>query len=268
MGYTRKIKMILKKSVPAPILRFVLFAYMSIRLPFVKLKYFGRKHYCPICQSWVRIFLPFGDPPRDNARCPICGSLERHRLNWLFLQKKTNLFDKSLKRMLHIAPEICFISRLKSFKNLDYISADLDNPIAMMKFDITNIPFEDNTFNVIYCCHVLEHVQDDQKAIEEFYRVLKPGGWAVLQVPISIDKTFEDPTIISPDERKKYFGHIDHVRRCGPDYLLRMKKVGFETTRFDVVDIIKEKDISNLMRIGSDQMIFFCRKLPLREEIL
>lgn len=224
-----------------------------------KIIYTGGKQYCPICERHVRRFLPFGDPPRAHARCPICGSLERHRLDWLLFGKNTDLFDGTSKTMLHVAPEEFLATRFRRIKNLDYLSADLNSAKAMVQMDITDINYPDNAFSVIYCSHVLEHVPNDHKAIAEFYRVLKQDGWAVLQVPITTDKTYEDPAITEPKDRKKHFGLWDHVRRCGPDYIERMKSAGFIVELLYATDVVKESDCAR-MGIQPGRSIFFCRK--------
>jgi len=230
-----------------------------IQVSIAKIVYAGSKRYCPVCENHVRKFLPFGDPPRSQARCPICKSLERHRLDWLFFARKTDLFDGKPKNMLHAAPEACLETRFRRIKNLDYLTADLNNPRATVKMDITSIDYPDNTFSVIYCSHVLEHVPDDHKAIAELYRVLKPDGWAVLQVPITSEITYEDPAITEPEERKKYFGQWDHVRRCGPDYIERMRSAGFFAECLYATDVLEELNCIK-MGIHKEQPIFFCRK--------
>jgi SAM-dependent methyltransferase len=224
-----------------------------------RIKYAGLNQYCPVCKGYIRRFFPHGNPPREHVKCPVCGSLERHRLDWLMFKKNTDLFDGKPKTMLHIAPENFMEVRFKRIKNLNYFSADLNRPNAMVKLDITDISCPDNTFSLIYCSHVLEHVQNDHKAIAEFYRVLKPNGWAVLQVPITTDKTYENPAITEPEDRKKNFGQWDHVRRCGPDYINRMKSAGFITKRLYATDVVNESDCAR-MGIQLDRLIFFCRK--------
>jgi len=231
----------------------------SIRRPITKALHASGTHYCPVCESNVRRFLPFGDPLRANARCPVCDSLERHRLDWVLFTTQTDLFSGSHKKMLHIAPEEFVSARFRRIENLDYLSADLSSPRAMVRMDITNINYPDNSFSVIYCSHVLEHVPNDRKAIAELYRVLCPDGWAVLQVPITAERTYEDPTIIEPEERKKHFGQSDHVRCCGPDYVERMRAAGFAAQIFRATDLLTEADCSR-MGFQSDRMIFFCRK--------
>lgn len=215
--------------------------------------------YCPICESRVQSFLPFGDPPRASARCPICGSLERHRLDWLYFKEKTDLFDGAAKKMLHIAPEKFLAGKFSEISNLDYLSADLSSLRAMVKMDITAINYPANSFSIIYCSHVLEHVADDRKAIAEFYRVLSPGGWAVLQVPIMAQETYENPAIIEPGERKKHFGQWDHVRRCGPDYVERIREAGFAVQVFRGTDLAPKADCA-MMGFDPNRLIFSCRK--------
>jgi SAM-dependent methyltransferase len=188
--------------------------YHSLRV----LPYLGHRVTCPCSQHHLRCFLPFGSPTRPNALCPFYGVLERHRILWLYLHNRTNLFHDRLK-VLHFAPEEVFERALRASPNLDYITADL-NGTAMVRVDITAIPFEDNTFDVILCSHVLEHIPDDHKAMSELYRVLKPGGGAILLVPMDIDRatTFEDSSVVDPNERKRLFGQEDHVRIYGRDY--------------------------------------------------
>ena len=137
-----------------------------------------RKVYCPICGTYERAFRTFGLVPRPNALCPVCGSLERHRMAWVFFQQATALFDGRAKKMLHVVPEACLAKRLSSVRGLDYLSADLNSPTAMIDMDITDIQYPENSFDAIFCSHVLEHVLDDRKAMREFRRVLKPRGWA------------------------------------------------------------------------------------------
>lgn len=221
--------------------------------------YRGDRRYCPLCERSVRTFLTFGDPPRRDVRCPICGSFERHRLDWLFLTRNTNLLDGTPKRLLHIAPERCVARMFRQVDQLDYLSADLTKRKAMVRMDITDIHYPDNSFSAIYCSHVLEHVPADRKAMSEFFRVLKPGGWALLQVPITDEKTFEDPRVTDPRERKRQFGQWDHVRRCGPDYVDRLRDAGFNAKTVRASDFLDAADAER-MRIGDNELIFFCTK--------
>ena len=216
--------------------------------------------HCPCCNGVFPAFIAGGPNLRPNAYCPRCGSLERHRLLWLFLREKTNFFSANLK-VLHVAPEKIFQEAFKMLPNLDYISADLASPLAMIKMDVTDIQFADNTFDVIICSHVLEHVPGDRKAMRELLRVLKPGGWAILQVPIDMTRaeTFEDPGITDPAERQRLFGQDDHVRWYGRDYGERLRESGFEV---NVQSFAREMSPESVQRTGIvlDEDIFFCLK--------
>jgi SAM-dependent methyltransferase len=223
-----------------------------------KLRYFGIRHYCPICRSHLRTLQAFGVKPRKNAQCPVCGSLERHRLAYLFLIQKTDLFMPPVKRMLHVAPEECLAPILKQSEFINYISADLA-PFAMLEMDLTDIYFPDETFDVIYVSHVFEHILDDRKAMQEVFRVLKPDGWAILQVPISLQTTFEDPSIVEPEERERHFGQSDHVRRYGEDYYDRLNEAGFTVHR---ERLLVQENPAKARRLGlmSTEEIAYCTK--------
>jgi SAM-dependent methyltransferase len=225
-----------------------------------RVRYFGQARYCPVCDNGARRFLPHGVVKRPEARCPMCGALERHRLMWLFFQRRTNLLDGTPKRMLHVAPEVGFQTKLTRAAGLDYLSADLLDPDVMVKMDITDIQYPDASFDVIYCSHVLEHVPDDRKAIREFHRVLRPTGWAVIQVPITAEETFEDPTITDPAERERLFGQHDHVRRYGPDYLDRLREAGFRVELVPVPDVATQAEVAQ-MGLPVAEEIFLCRRL-------
>lgn len=221
--------------------------------------YAGSRHHCAICGRRARRLLDHGNPPRRGIKCPFCNSLDRHRLDWIFFQRSTDLFDGVPKRMLHVAPEYWLADRFRAIPGIDYLSGDLRSPRAMVKMDITDIQYPDNHFSVIYCSHVLEHVPDDRKAIGEFFRVLAPGGWAVLQVPIRSDKTWEDPDITDPDERARLFGQSDHVRNCGPDYVERMREAGFDADVLEAGDVMTAEELVEA-GIPASRLIFFCRK--------
>lgn len=230
-----------------------------VRRSIVKALHASGRHYCPVCESNLRRFLPAGTPPRANARCPVCGSLERHRLDWVFFSTRTGLRDGLPKKMLHVAPEAFLSTRFRKIKNLEYLSADISNPEAMVQMDITDIHYPDNFFSVIYCSHVLEHIQDDRKALAELYRVLGPDGRALLQVPVSAEKTYEDPAIVEPEERLKHFGQSDHVRRCGLDYVERIRAAGFAVTVLRAIDLVTGADCAR-MGFHPNSLIFFCEK--------
>lgn len=205
----------------------------------------GSEYTDPIDGKSFKMFLPFGhNIQRDNALSPSTLSLERHRLIWLFLKNETDFFSKDLK-VLHFAPEQAFYKRFRNQKNLDYTTTDLESPLADVKADICNLPFEDNKYDVILCNHVLEHIPDDHKAMQELYRILKPGGWAILQTPLELDRkhTFEDHTIIDKKERAKIFGQYDHVRIYGVDFFDRLRKVGFKVDEVNYINKFSNEEI-------------------------
>lgn len=227
---------------------------------FNRLRYAGNARYCPICRGSFSQFLPSGLAARPNSLCPGCGSLERHRLSWLFLQNHSDLFHGRGKQMLHVSPEPCFEPRLKRLLGDGYLTADLFNPRVMVQMDITDIQYPDQTFDVIYCSHVLEHVPDDQKAMREFYRVLKQGGWAILLVPITRETTFEDPSVTDPKERLRLFGQEDHVRHYGRDYADRLRQAGFGLTVWQVSDLASPTEISQMGLSMASGDIYYCTK--------
>ncbi len=224
------------------------------------LPYYGQGRFCPICGESSRQFKQFGVVPRADAQCVHCGSLERHRLSWLFIKQKTDLFDGSPKKMLHVAPEPVFESKFAEQLGTNYLTADLFNPRAMLKMDITDIQYSDQSFDVIYCSHVLEHVLDDRQAIREFFRVLKNTGWAILLVPIESDQTFEDPSITDPTERLRVFGLEDHVRNYGPDYIERLREAGFTVQVTKVSDIVNSEEVIKMGLTPASGEIYYCTK--------
>lgn len=220
-----------------------LFSHFVLRI--MSLFYRGNKVECPICEAQFRKFLPYGRESRENALCPSCLALERHRLLWLFLKRNTEFFEAPLK-MLHVAPELCYIDRFEALKNLDYTTADIESPLAKVKMDIHDIPFEANSFDVIFCNHVLEHVRDDHLALTEMLRVLRPGGWAILQIPIFHpwrSETYEDSSITDPKEREIAFGQDDHVRMYGQDYPNKIRQAGFDVSEVDLLQQLKPVEI-------------------------
>lgn len=223
MGITK----LLLNTIPRP----WLIEMSIVARPFVAPFFYGKRFTDPIDGKSYRKFFPYGyGKQRENVLSPGTLSLERHRQMWLYLQRETQFFSKQLK-VLHVAPEQAFYKRFKKQKNLNYITTDLYSLIVDVKADILNLPFNDGEFDVIFCNHVLEHIIDDQKAMSELFRVMKKGGWGILQVPMKsgMEKTYEDFTIIDPEERKRAFGQYDHVRWYGLDYFQRLEKAGFRT---------------------------------------
>jgi hypothetical protein len=185
---------------------------------------------CPCCGGRFREFMPGRDP--NNPICPRCGAQARHRALWLYLHERTHLFEKEGLRVLHFAPERALGRRLASAPGIRYLSADLEDPVAMEHFDITDIPHPDGSFDAILCIHVLEHVEDDRKAMRELCRVLAPDGFAIVLVPLDLDRaeTYEDPGITDPAERERAFWQSDHLRLYGRDFPERLREAGFDVT--------------------------------------
>jgi len=229
--------------------------------PFLAVWYKGNTYTDPIDGKSYRKFLHYGyDVQRPNVLAPGTLSLERHRLLWLYLQNETNFFKASLK-VLHLAPEQCFLKRFKSLKNLDYTTADLYAPHVDVKADICNLPFADNSFDVVFCNHVLEHIVNDKKAMQELFRVLKLGGFSIFQIPQDINKTktYEDFSITSPKERTKHFGQYDHVRIYGRDYFDQLRAVGFEVKEVNYSQQLAAKDIEKY-RLAKGEILPVCFK--------
>lgn len=221
----------------------------------------GNTYTDPIDNKSFRKFLPYGyENQRENVLSPSTLSLERHRLLWLYLKNETDFFTAP-KRVLHFAPEQAFYKRFRKQKNLEYITTDLESPLADVKADICNLPFKENEFDVILCNHVLEHIPDDTKAMQELFRILKKGGMAILQIPqdLSREKTFEDHSITDKKERAKIFGQYDHVRIYGRDYFEKLRSVGFEVIEEDYTNKIAPEFVEKY-RLAKGEIIPVCYK--------
>lgn len=229
----------------------------------------GNDVCCSICNSTYKEFGEFGFVKRKNALCHTCGSLERHRLLWKFLKEKTNLLNSKAKlRLLHFAPEKVFYDLFSEHKNIEYYPCDLmpenythGGKIEVLKADITDIPFENNYFDVILCNHVLEHIPNDELAISELFRVMKQDAWAILQVPIDYNReeTYEDFSITDPNEKMKVFGHYDHVRWYGRDYKNRLEKSGLKVNEDDFVKSFTKEEIFKF-GLKESEYIYYCEK--------
>ncbi len=213
----------------------------------------GQRYYCPICGSALRTFLPLNRP--YHRYCPVCRSLQRHRLVWLLLERRSLL--KGVGRVLHIAPEAALSAKLQAAARDLYLSVDLAMPSAMARMDITQLALPSQSFDLLYCSHVLEHVPDDRAAMREFRRVLRRGGVAIILVPISGSTTFEDASITDPLERERLFGQFDHVRSYGLDIEERLQEAGFEVERVTTSDLANKEEME---RFGlEEEPIFLCR---------
>jgi len=218
----------------------------------------GQHVECPVCGGIFPSFLPFGAHPRNNAICPSCNSLERHRLLWLFLQAKTNLFSAHLK-FLDIAPSNLLSEKIKNLPNIQYLSIDKYASNVMRNMDITALLLPDDYFDCILCYHVLEHIPDDLTAMKELFRVLKPGGWAIIQVPLKAGPTLEGAHIDDPSERKRLFGQEDYIRYYGDDYKQRLESQGFVVH----VDSFAQSFSGNALKsygILANEDIYYCTK--------
>lgn len=231
--------------------------------PFIAFYLKGNKYTDPIDGKSFRKFLPYGyEVQRPNVLSPSTLSLERHRLLWLYLKNETDFFkvedsnskiirlrqarsDNAKLKVLHFAPEQAFYKRFRKMKNLEYTTTDLESPLADVKADICDLPFKDNSFDIILCNHVLEHIPDDTKAMHELYRVLKIGGVGIFQIPQDLNRevTFEDNTITDKKERARIFGQYDHVRVYGRDYFNKLRSIGFKVDEIDYSQKLSREEI-------------------------
>ncbi|MDD5149615.1 MAG: methyltransferase domain-containing protein [Flavobacterium sp.] len=234
----KKLFKLILNTIPRPIL--IRLSY-AVR-PVLALALKGSKFTDPIDGKSFSMFLPYGyGKQRNNALSPSTLSLERHRLLWLYLKNETDFFTSEIKKkVLHFAPEQAFYKLFRNQKNIDYTTTDLFSPLADVKADICNLPFEDNSYNIIFCNHVLEHIPDDTKAMQELFRVLKPGGMAILQIPQDLSRvtTFADDSITDQKERAEIFGQYDHVRIYGRDYFEKLRSIGFSVVEEDYTNKI------------------------------
>ena len=248
--------------VPRPILQRI----AGWAVPIMGLWYIGKGKECPLCGCRRRKFLPYGYvTQRDNALCPNCLALERHRTLWLWLLRESDIGRGAvaLPRLLHVAPEVALMrkfSRIYAKQPADYVTADLESPLADLHFDIQHIPLEDESFDAVICNHIMEHVEDDRLAMREILRIMRKGGWGVILSPVDLqrDKTFEDDTITDEAERTRIFGQYDHRRIYGRDYAERLREAGFEVYECDYANLIpaKEKELYAL----TDEPLYIVRK--------
>ena len=223
--------------------------------------------YCPICDTSSFRFQDAGRNGRTDARCGRCGSLERHRLIWLYLERTWDLRSFSGK-MLDVSPAVALANGLRPLLGDRYLSAG-KGPADMERMDVQDMPYADRTFDLVCCSHVLEHVGNDRKAMREIARVLKNGGHALILVPIYSGNTCEDPAITSPEDRLIHFGSPHHVRRYGLDFVAGLQGVGFDVRIVRATDVLSTHEIEK-MRIrhrlrsgqpaGEEDLIFHCTK--------
>ncbi len=233
----------------------------AIRAPMLR----GDARMCPICEGAFRAFLRSSGRP--DAICPRCYSAERHRLLWVYLRDHTDFFSTP-RRVLHIAPENCMETRLRAIDNLDYVTADLEAP-ADVQLDLTNSSLESESFDVIICMHVLEHIPDDAAAMSELRRMIRPTGLVVIDVPLDARQETFEPATATPAERYRLLGQHDHVRFYGrADLRDRLLAAGFSVSVETLADLTPD----DRRRLAvHDQTIHLCRparKLAARSELI
>lgn len=226
---------------------------------------------CPLCETESQ-FLPMhsGDgSSRANAICAHCGSLERHRLLWLFLTREADVENTANGRsMMHVAPEPSLRQKFADLFGERYLTTDLHDESVDEKMDITAIERPDESVDFIVANHVLEHIDDDRKAMKELCRVQKSGGWSILLAPVAnIESTYEDPSITSEEGRLAAFGQVDHVRRYGADYVERLRGAGYKVRVYKVEDLATRREAKKMsLRETADRgdsvqsEIYFCTK--------
>lgn len=224
-----------------------------VRFGLRRIAYRGSAQMCVLCRSTVRGFIAHGGGAevldrrrvvggmrRIDDRCPVCHGCDRTRLLMLYLMKEAAVGRRPI-RLLHVAPDFGLYLWLRRQDRLTYVGSDIDasryrHIENMHTVDLTDVPFEDDSFDVIVCSHVLEHVPDDTAAMAELFRILRPGGQALVLVPLALDGagTDEDRAVRDPRERLLRFGQWDHVRIYNrSDYFSRLQDVGFATVAFD-----------------------------------
>ena len=234
----------------------------------------GNKYICPFCNYKSKALASIGaDFPvlfekdiigagKRDAGCYRCGSTDRERLIYLFLKDKIQILNNhSNIKVLHLAPEKNLSKALLDSGFEEYVCGDLftpgySYPEYVKNMNVLDIPFEDNYFDLIICNHLLEHVPNDSDGMKELYRVLKPGAFSILQVPISskLAKTYEDFSVTNPKEREKIFGQFDHVRIYGQDYPDRLSAIGFTVERINITQEFEK------FGVNEKEEIFIARK--------
>lgn len=214
--------------------------------------------YCPICRSLLTHFVDFRG--RQNAQCPICRCLERHRFSALVIEDR--IPGRQVPRTLHFAPEPVVSVYLKALTTEKYVTADLFSPKVDIQCDIADTPFEDGEFDIIYCSHVLEHVPHDRVAMKELLRILRPGGVALIMVPIGKSPTDEDPEkAATPELRRLNYGQEDHVRRYGLDIVDRLEEAGFQVDLISTSDPAYKLPMAKFGLMANDYVFWATRPL-------
>ena len=216
--------------------------------------------YCPVAQEEFACFVRLG----HDQLTPSNGARARHRLIWLYLERETDLLTRP-QRMLHVAPEVCLLPRFSESETIDYVPGDkfvdgYGQQANVSYLDLLDIDHPDDHFDFVLCNHVLEHIPDDQTAMQELHRVLRPGGTCLITVPIkeSLDKTYENPDVDGPRQREEHFGQWDHVRWYATDIADRLQAAGFSVEMNRYGEQFSREDY---VRFGlNDNLLVVCRK--------
>ena len=224
--------------------------------------FLGNRYRCSCCNWSLRGFVDRSGLIRTNpdGYCPRCNAKARHRRIWLYILGHQKLFDRKI-RLLEIAPWWALSRRFLKADNIDFVGVDLvrAGPQVTTIGDAASLPLADRCFDTVICIHVLEHVDDDHKAISEMFRVLKPGGSAIVSVPLRLDgATLEDPSVTDPEERLRLYGEKGHVRFYGIDLENRLSDAGFEID-LDLASNVPA-DVCRRYGLRNDENIFHCQK--------
>jgi len=218
----------------------------------------GDARDCPLCGNRFRRFVPDGVTWQDDTTCPACLSLPRHRALWALLERRQRDGEIAFGGgLLHVAPEPCLANALRG--HFDYLSMDIEPGVAMVTGDLTRMDFPDGRFRAVLYNHVLEHVRDDQAALAEIHRVLAPGGWATLLVPLGAGPTRESPPDATPEYLLEHHGQRDHVRTYGDDYRARLEAAGFRVDWLRA-DALLEAEALRRQSVEPDRPVYLVHK--------
>ena len=231
----------------------------ALRVRAATARHRGGAVHCPLCEHRFDRFKD--DWNRPNALCWRCGAHERHRAQWLLLDRHRPELLDTTRSLLHFSPEWCLREQLESFSHLRYVTTDLDPAQDVdLRLDVTATGLSAGTFDAVICSHVLEHVPDDAAAMGELRRVTANDGWCLVMVPLALDRaaTYEDASIATPEDRRREFLQHDHVRLYAPDIADRLADAGFAV---EVVDMVRELGPVGAARHGllASDLIFLCR---------
>ncbi len=255
----------------------------NIRLMVRGYLYKGDRYYCPICQHSFKTMLPGGfDLPvtkekeiigggyRQNNICPRCQSTDRDRLVYLYLKEKTTFFTEP-QQVLHVAPEQSLFRVFSKLPNLTYIvgtkyQEGFYYSDELPVIDLRALLYKNNTFDFVIANHVLEHIKEEERVLHEIFRVLKPGGSAIVQVPIAnkLNKTFEDPGILTKNDREKFYGQFDHVRLYGKDYPDHLSAAGFVVTKIKPGEKHWQMSEINKFALNADEHLYIAKKTAIK----